>query len=69
MSYTANEIANLCHARTEAIEHSEKLRKALENCYAMACRRERKCSGTEQEFWNHIVRICEEAGMKPQILR
>ena len=49
----------------------EKIRLALENCLMLAMRMQRKAHKQHVtcEEWDHIRRFCEEAGVKPSILR
>lgn len=44
----------------------EKRNGALKNCLLLAMREYHK---TKNENWKHIIRFCEEAGIKPTILR
>jgi hypothetical protein len=70
--YSASEVANLCAARTEAVERAAKLQKALADCYVMArrqLRRKATMDAGQVEAWQHVARFCEETGLKAQLLR
>lgn len=45
-----------------------KMRRALENCSMLARREKRKAKG-DADAWGHIIRFCEEAGIRSRILR
>jgi len=50
----------------------DEYRLALEDCYMLARRmviKEQKKDSTYSSEWNHIVRFCERAGLKPSIVR
>lgn len=55
----------------EAVEEYRqfrKMRRSLENIYMLARRKNRK-AGNHSEAWGHIIRFCEEAGIRSSILR
>lgn len=54
-------------ARLEA--KNQKLMKALGNCYMMARRRAKVATQFERTQYEHIIRFCEETGLKAEILR
>lgn len=60
-----------CQAARDLIAEIDRLNRSLNNAYVLA-RRERNRKGADArtlEKWGHIIRFCEEAGLKSSILR
>lgn len=76
------EIARDYMIAAATLRENARLTKALADCYMLARRavtpllrgardgfRLTHAQMTEKENWEHIIRFCEETGMKPEILR
>lgn len=52
------------------VDHIAGLRRALGNCYMMACRRVRRTSDPKvREPWLQIIRVCEQAGCRSDLVQ
>ena len=64
-------VESLLSGSVRADERQEKSPEwGLANAYTIARRRLRRCPESEREWWQHVIRIAEESGVRqPSVLR
>lgn len=53
-------------ASTDSAEVQRSVEWGLVNVYTIARRRLNRCAASEREWWEHVIRIAEESGVKSE---